>query len=140
MGSITQDIRHRLSLIKYGITKAAIKSKNNGSIFTVRNIALMALESPIVTSLETHHHPNQHIPDKIKPITDMCRCNPDVGLVAFWEKPMQRGYSPIPALYRFLRKQRSMAAKPANLKFVVKAYEQIQSPVQYVHLFLLYAL
>lgn len=140
MTIITQVMRYRLSLItyanKYGVTKAAMKYKTNrqyiyrwkrrfdGSILSLRD-----------RSRRPHHHPNQHTPDEIKLITDMRRRNPDAGLVVFWVKLMQRGYSrSIPGLYRFLRKQGIMAVKPPNPKYVAKPYEQMQYPGQRIQI------
>ena len=140
MAIITQVMRYRLSLItyanKYGVTKAAMKYKTNrqyiyrwkrrfdGSILSLRD-----------RSRRPHHHPNQHTPDEIKLITDMRRRNPDAGLVVFWVKLMQRGYSrSIPGLYRFLRKQGIMAVKPPNPKYVAKPYEQMQYPGQRIQI------
>ena len=61
----------------------------------------------------------------------MRRRNPDAGLIVFWVKLMQRGYTrSIPGLYRFLRKQKLMPAKPANPKYVPKPYETMDYPGQ----------
>ena len=66
---------------------------------------------------------------------DMRRRNPYAGLVVFWAKLMKRGYSrSIPGLYRFLRKQGIMAAKPPNPKYVAKPYEQMQYPGQRIQI------
>ena len=49
MASITQDMRYRLSLIKYtekyGVTKTAIKIRPIGSISIVENAVMTALSS-----------------------------------------------------------------------------------------------
>lgn len=140
MTSITQDMRYRLSLIKYaqkfGVTKAAIRYKTNrqyiyrwlrrydGSIESLRN-----------RSRRPHHHPNQHTPDEMKLIMDMRRRNPNAGLIIFWVKLRQRGYTrSITGLYRFLRKQGMMAVKPANPKYVPKPYEQMDYPGQRIQI------
>ncbi|WP_242972291.1 DDE-type integrase/transposase/recombinase [Lachnoclostridium edouardi] len=48
---------------------------------------------------------------------------------------MQRGYSrSISGLYRFLRKQKMMAVKPANPKYVPKPYEQMLFPGQRIQI------
>ena len=136
MASITQDMRFRLSLIKYsdkhGVTAAAVKYKTNrqyiyrwkrrfdGSWDSLRNL-----------SRRPHHHPNQHTEAEIKLIHDLRRRNPHAGLVVFWVKLMQRGYSrSIPGLYRFLRRQNLMAVKPPNPKYVPRPYEQMTYPGQ----------
>lgn len=136
MASITQDMRYRLSLIKYadkfGVTKAAIKYKTNRQyIYRWKRRYDGSIESLRELSRRPHHHPNQHTPEEIKLIMDMRRRNPDAGLVVFWVKLMQRGYSrSIPGLYRFLRKQGIMAVHPANPKYIPKPYEQMDHPGQ----------
>ena len=140
MTTITQDMRYRLSLIKYaekfGVTKAAIRYKTNRQyIYRWKRRYDGSVESLRDRSRRPHHHPNQHTPQEIKLITDMRRRNPDAGLVVFWVKLMQRGYSrSIPGLYRFLRKQGIMAVKPANPKYAAKPYEQMQYPGQRIQI------
>ena len=136
MANITQDIRYRLSLIKYaekyGVTKAAIKYKTNRQyIYRWKRRYDGSIESLRDRSRRPHHHPNQHTPQEIKLITDMRRRNPDSGLVVFWVKLMKRGYSRyITGLYRFLRRQGMMAVKPQNSKYIPKPYEQMTYPGQ----------
>ena len=61
----------------------------------------------------------------------MRRRNPNTGIVVFWVKLRQRGYSrSISGLYRFLRKQGQMAVKLSNPKYIPKPYEQMQYPGQ----------
>ncbi len=136
MTSITQDMRYRLSLInyanKYGVSKAAVKYKTNRQyIYRWKRRYDGSIESLRDRSRRPHHHPNQHTPAEIKLISDMRRRNPDAGLVVFWAKLMRRGYSrSIPGLYRFLRKQGSMAVHPPNPKYIPKPYEQMAYPGQ----------
>ena len=140
MATITQDMRYRLSLIhyaeKYGVTKAAVKYKTNRQyIYRWKRRFDGSLESLRDHSRRPHHHPNQHTPEEIKLILNMRRRNPDAGLVIFWVKLMQRGYTrSITGLYRFLRKQGIMAVKPANPKYVAKPYEQMQYPGQRIQI------
>ena len=100
MASITQDMRYRLSLIKYaekfGVTKAAIKYKTNRQyIYRWKRRYDGSWDSLRDRSRRPHHHPNQHTPQEIKLIHDMRRRNPHAGLVIFWVKLQQRGYSPL---------------------------------------------
>ena len=131
MATITQDMRYRLSLIqyaeKYGVTEATVKSKTNRQyIYRRKRRCDGSLESLRDHSHKPHHHPNQHTPEEIKLILNIRRRNPDAGLVIFWVKLMQRGYTrSITGLYRFLRKQGIMAVKPANSKYAAKPYEQM---------------
>lgn len=140
MASITQDMRFRLSIIKYaqkyGVTNAAIKYKTNRQyIYRWKRRFDGSIESLRDLSRRPHHHPNQHTPAEIKLITDMRRRNPDAGLVVFWVKLMQRGYSrSIPGLYRFLKKQGIMAVHLPNPKYVPKPYEQMDHPGQRIQI------
>lgn len=138
MTTITQDMRYRLSLIKYadkyGVTKAAVKYKTNRQyVYRWKRRYDGTIESLRDRSRRPHHHPNQHTPEEIKLITDMRRRNPDAGLVVFWVKLMQRGYSrSLTGLYRFLRKRGMTAVKPPNPKYVPKPYERMRYPGQRV--------
>lgn len=134
MATITRDMRYRLLLIKYAdkfvFTKATVKYKTNRQyIYRQKRRYDDSIESLRERSRRPHHHPNQHTPEQIKLINDLRRRNPDAGLVVFWVKLMQRGYSrSIPELYRFLRKQSMMDVKPTNAKYVANSYEQMSYP------------
>ena len=136
MASITQDMKYRLSLInyaeKYGVTKAAIKYKTNRQyIYRWKRRYDGSVESLRDRSRRPHRHPNQHTPEEINLIADMRRRNPHAGLVVFWVKLMQRGYSrSITGLYRFLRRQSMTAVKPPNPKHIAKPYERMAYPGQ----------
>lgn len=140
MASITQDMRFRLSLIKYaekfGVSKAAVKYKTNRQyIYRWKQRYDGSWDSLRDRSRRPLHHPNQHTPQEISLISHMRRRNPHAGLVIFWVKLMQRGYSrSISGLYRFLRKQKMMAVKPANPKYVPKPYEQMLFPGQRIQI------
>ena len=86
MDSITQDMRFRLSLIKYaekhGVTKAALKYKTNRKyIYRWKNRYDGSWDSLRNRSRRPHSHPNQHTPEEIKLILDMRRRNLNAGLV-----------------------------------------------------------
>ena len=140
MASITQDMRFRLSLIKYaekfGVSKAAVKYKTNRQyIYRWKQRYDGSWDSLRNRSRRPLHHPNQHTPQEVSLISHMRRRNPNAGLVIFWVKLMQRGYSrSISGLYRFLRKQKMMAVKPANPKYVPKPYEQMLFPGQRIQI------
>lgn len=140
MATITQDMRFRLSLIhyadKFGVIKAAIKYHvNRQYVYRWRKRYDGTWDSLRYRSRRPHSHPNQHTPEEIKLISDMRRRNPHAGLVVFWVKLMQRGYSrSITGLYRFLRKQGSLAVKPPNPKYIPKPYEQMRYPGQRVQI------
>ena len=63
----------------------------------------------------------------------MRKRNKESGLVVFWVKLMQRGYTrSITGLYRVLLRMGQMAVKPTNPKYIPKPYEQMQYPGQRV--------
>ncbi len=121
---------------KHGVTKAAIRYKTNRQyIYRWRKRYDGTLKSLEDRSHRPHSHPNQHKPDEIKLIQDMRRRNPNAGLVVFWVKLRQRGYTrSISGLYRFLRKSGQMAEKLPNPKYVPKPYEQMKYPGQRVQI------
>ena len=134
MASITQDMQFRLSLIryaeKYGVIKAAIRYRvNRQYVYRWKKRYDGSIESLRNRSRRPHSHPNQHTAEELKLINDMRRRNPHIGLVVFWVKLMQRGYTrSITGLYRVLRRQGIMAVKPPNPKYVPKPYEQMRYP------------
>ena len=140
MNTVTQTMQFRQSLLKYaekyGATKAAIKyNVNRQYIYRWKRRYNGDIQSLANKSHRPHHHPNQHTPEEIQLINDMRRHNPDAGLVVFWVKLMQRGYTrSIPGLYRFLRKQGLMAVNPPNPKYVAKPYAQMKYPGQRIQI------
>lgn len=140
MNTITQTMRFRQVLIEYsfkhGVTKAAIRYKvNRQYVYRWRKRYDGTLASLADKSHKPHHHPNQHTADELKLITDMRRRSPNAGLVVFWVKLRQRGYTrSITGLYRILRKQGQMPVKPPNPKYVPKPYEQMLYPGQRVQI------
>ena len=140
MTTVTQTMRYRQALIsyasKYGVTKAAIRYKTNRQyIYRWLRRYDGTLQSLSDKSHRPHHHPNQHTEAELKLISDMRRRNPNAGLVVFWVKLTQRGYSrSITGLYRVLRKQGEMAVKPPNPKYIPKPYEKMFYPGQRVQI------
>ena len=119
---------------KYGVTKAAIRYKTNRQyIYRWLKRYDGTLQSLTDKSHRPHSHPNQHTESELKLIADMRKRNPNAGLVVFWVKLRQRGYTrSITGLYRVLRKQGQMAVKPANPKYIPKPYEKMSFPGQRV--------
>lgn len=86
-------------------------------------------------SRRPHHHPDQHTDQELKLIRDMQRRNPHAGLVVFWVKLRQRGYSrSITGLWRVLKRLQCLPVKPANPKYIPKPYEQMTHPGQRVQI------
>ena len=140
MNKITQTMRFRQAAIeysnKYGVTEAAIRYHlNRQYIYRWRKRYDGTLQSLADRSHRPHSHPNQHTAEEIKLILNMRRRNPNAGIVVFWVKLRQRGYTrSISGLYRFLRKRGAMAAKLPNPKYTPKPYEQMQYPGQRVQI------
>ena len=140
MKTVTQTMRYRQALIKYslkyGVTKAAIRYKTNRQyVYRWLNRYDGTLQSLADKSHRPHHHPNEHTPEELKLIADMRKRNMNAGLVVFWVKLRQRGYTrSVTGLYRLLRKQGQMAVKPPNPKYKPKPYEQMQYPGQRVQI------
>lgn len=65
----------------------------------------------------------------------MRKRNPNDGLVVFWIKLRQRGYSrTVTGLYRFLRKTGQTTVKLKNPKYIPKLYEKMSYPGQRVQI------
>jgi len=140
MNSITQDIKARQSMvvyaIKHGVTKAAIKYKTNRQyVYRWKNRFDGSLDSLRYLSRRPHHHPNQHTPEELKLIKDMRKRNMNTGLIVFWVKLQQRGYSrSITGLYRILKKNDLNTIKLPNPKYIHKPYEQMICPGQRIQI------
>ena len=140
MNTITQTMRFRQSLIKYslkfGVTKAAIKYKvNRQYVYRWKKRYDGTLQSLADKSHRPHHHPNQHTPEELKLISDMRKKNKNTGLVVFWVKLRQRGYTrSITGLYRILLKTGQTTVKLPNPKYIPKPYEQMMFPGQRVQI------
>ena len=140
MNTITQTMRFRQALIDYslknGVTKAAIRYKvNRQYVYRWRKRYDGTLQSLADKSHRPHHHPKEHTTEELKLIADMRKRNANAGLVVFWVKLRQRGYSrSVTGLYRVLRRQGQMAVKPPNPKYIPKPYEQMQYPGQRVQI------
>ena len=140
MNRITQTMRFRQSLIKYaqkyGVTKAAIRYRTNRQyIYRWMKRYDGTIHSLADRSRRPHHHPNQHTPEELKLIQNMRRRNPHDGLVVFWVKLRQRGYSrSISGLYKILIKTKQLPVKPPNPKYVPKPYQKMKYPGQKVQI------
>ena len=138
MNTVTQTMLFRQAIIKnsqkHGVTKAAIRYKTNRQ-YVYRWLKRYdgTIQSLADKSHRPHSHPNQHTEDELKLIKNMRRRNPNAGLVVFWVKLRQKGYTrSITGLYRVLRTQGQMAIKPKNPKYIPKLYERMYFPGQRV--------
>ena len=138
MKKIAYKQRYRQVLVEYarkhGVTKAAIRyNETRQLIYRWMRRYDGTLASLCDRSHRPNSHPSQHRPDELKLISDMRKRNRNTGLVVFWVKLCQRGYTrSITGLYRVLRRTEQMAIKLPNPKYVPKPYEQMQYPGQRV--------
>ena len=140
MNTVTQKMLFRQALIEYanknGVTKAAIRyNVNRQYVYRWLKRYDGTARSLSDRSHRPHHHPNEHTEAELKLIADMRRRNPTAGLVVFWVKLRQRGYTrTITGLYRALRRQGEMGVKPPNPKYIAKPYEKMEYPGQRVQI------
>ncbi len=140
MKTVTQKARRRQAIIKYaekyGVTKAANRyNVNRQYIYRWKKRYDGTFESLADKSHRPHSHPNQHTEEELKLISDMRRRNPNAGLVVFWVKLRQRGYTrSITGLYRILIKKGLRQQKLPNPKYIPKPYEKMIYPGQRVQI------
>lgn len=138
MATTTQNMRYRLLLIKYtdkfGISNTARKYKTNRQyIYRWKRRFDGYIDSLRDRSRRPHNHPNRYTSDEISLIKNMRKRNPNSGLVVFWVKLRQRGYSrSITGLYRLLVRMQLTPVKTTNPKYIPKPYEQMLYPGQRV--------
>lgn len=138
MNTISQIARYRQSVLffffRHGLQDTLKKfNVSRSSLFRWKKRYDNSLQSLMDRSRRPHHHPNQHTSEELKLISDMRRRNPNDGLVVFWVKLKQRGYSrSIPSLWRVLKKFKALPIKHPNPKYIAKPYEQMLYPGQRV--------
>lgn len=138
MNTVSQIARFRQSVVTYSFNNginSAVKRFNvsRATVYRWRARFDGTVKSLLSRSRKPHHHPKQHTPDEIKLISDMRRRNPNLGLVVFWVKLKQRGYSrSIPSLWRVLCRLALQPVKPPNPKYIPKPYEKMTYPGQRV--------
>lgn len=135
MNTITQTMKCRQALIEYsfkhGVTKAAIRYKTNRQyIYRWRKRYDGTIKSLADKSHKPHYHPNQHTAEELKFISDMRRRNPHDGLIVFWVKLRQRGYSrSVTGLYRIYVKQVKWLFNRVILNIFLNLMNKCFSPV-----------
>ena len=140
MNTITQITTRRQAIIKYaekkGVTAAA-RRYNVGRATIYRWLKRYdgTLQSLKDRSHRPHSHPNQHTEEEIALIKRMRKKNKHTGLVVFWVKLRQKGYTrSIPSLWRMLNKLELQPVKPPNPKYIPKPYEKMLYPGQKVQI------
>ena len=140
MNTITQITTRRQAIIKYaekkGVTAAA-RRYNVGRASIYRWIERYdgTLESLKNRSHRPPSHPNQHTEEEIELIKRMRKKNKHTGLIVFWVKLRQKGYTrSITSLWRMLKKLELQPVKLPNPKYIPKPYEKMQYPGQRVQI------
>ena len=127
-------MRYKQSLMEYcrknGVGKASRKcNRARPYIYFWRNRYDGTLESLQPKSKRPHQHPNEHTQAEPKPIRDMRRRNPDLGITGLWHRLRKRGYTRCPeSLLRVLRRLGLMKTEKAKKKCIPKPYEQTMRP------------
>lgn len=140
MNTITQITTRRQAVIKYsekkGVTAAAIRyNVSRATIYRWKKRYDGTPDSLKDRSHRPHSHPNQHTEEEIKLIKRMRKKNKHTGLVVFWVKLRQKGYTrSVTALWRILRKLELQPVKPPNPKYIPKPYEKMLYPGQRVQI------
>ena len=134
MNTITQITTRRQAIINYskkkGVTAAARRyNVGRATIYRWMKRYDGTLDSLKDRSHRPHRHPNQHTEEEITLIKRMRKRNKHTGLVVFWVKLKQKGYTrSIPSLWRMLRRLELQPIKPPNPKYIPKPYEKMQYP------------
>ena len=140
MNTVTQITRRRQVIIEYSIKKgvSAAARRYNVSrqlIYRWKKRYDGTLESLKDRSHRPHSHPNQHTDEEIELIKRMRKKNKHTGLVVFWVKLKQRGYTrSITGLWRMLNKLELKPVKLPNPKYIPKPYEKMLYPGQRVQI------
>lgn len=140
MNTVTQITRRRQAIIlwaeKHGVTAAARRYNVSRSyVHRWKKRYDGTLESLKNRSHRPKSHPNQHTEEELKLIKNMRKRNKNTGLVVFWVKLREKGYTrSITALWRILKKEGLQPVKPPNPKNIPKPYEKMYYPGQRVQI------
>lgn len=136
MNTLTQTLKRRQAVIKYskryGVSAASRRyNVSRPTIYSWQKRYDGSLDSLRDFSRRPHHHPNQHTEMELKQISDMRRRNPHAGIVVFWVKLRQRGYTrSLSGLFKVLRRIGQASIKLPNPKYKPRPYEKMLYPGQ----------
>ena len=111
MAILTQDLLFKQAVIqcsqRFGVTEAAKRYKTTRQwVYYWRRRYDGTLISLKERSRRPHYHPKQHTAEELQLIINMRKRNSDTGLVDFWVKLREKGYTrTIPALFRVMQRQ-----------------------------------
>lgn len=112
---------------KYGVSRASRKyNRSRSYIYFWKARWDGTVKSLACQSKRPHSHPNQHTEAELKLIRDMRRRNPNLGMVEFWHRLRQRGYTRRPeSLFRVMRKMNLLPTGKKKEPYKPKPYEQM---------------
>ena len=125
---------YRQALMKYAnrytVTKAARRYKTTRQyLYYWKTRYDGSLKSLYDKSRRPHYHPTEHTPSELKLIKDMRKRNLKDGLIVFWVKLRQRGYTRhVSSLYRVMIKTNLKLNPKKKKKRKVKKYIQMTYP------------
>ena len=140
MNTVTQITRRRQAIVlwakDHGVTSAARRyNVSREYVYRWQKRYDGTLESLKDRSHRPKSHPNQHTEEELKLIRNMRKRNKNTGLVVFWVKLREKGYTrSITALWRVLKKEGLQPIKPPNPKYIPKPYEKMYYPGQRVQI------
>lgn len=138
MNTVTQIAHYRQSVLLFFFRRGLQATLNRfnvsrASLFRWKKRYDNTQQSLVDLSRRPHHHPNEHTEAELKLIKDMRRRNPNDGLVVFWVKLKERGYTrTITSLWRVLKRLNAIPVKLPNPKYISKPYEPMLYPGQRV--------
>lgn len=133
-------MKYRQSLVeytrKYGVSRASRRyNRARSYIYFWLKRYDGTLESLRCQSRRPHGHPNAHTASEKKLICDMWRRNRKLGLVEFWCRLRERGYSrSLVGLYRYMRKEVGYQPEKPKKKYIPKPYQEMHHPGERVQI------
>ena len=121
---------------KYGVSRASRRyNRARSYIYFWLKRYDGTLESLRCQSRRPHGHPNAHTASEKKLICDMWRRNRKLGLVEFWCRLRERGYSrSLVGLYRYMRKEVGYQPEKPKKKYIPKPYQEMHHPGERVQI------
>ena len=129
MSNVTQNMRYLQSLMKYahnhGVSAAARKyNRARSFIYFWRKRYNGSIESLAKQSTCPHSHPNAHTEQELALIRNVCRRNPNIGMIELWLHLQNRGYTrSIGGLHRVLQRMGWFPSPPIKKKYVMPTEE-----------------
>ena len=130
--SMTQDMAYRQSLMKYAekydVSHASRKYNRSRSYIYFWKQRWNGVFSGL-QSRRPHSHSNQHMEAELKPIRDMRRRNPTLGMIELWHLLRARGYTRCPeSLFRVMQRLGMVPDPKPKKTYKPEPYEQMTHP------------